>query len=150
MKLKVPPVIIFFLALTLMFGVYYLLPNFTFRIPYSITSSRVFLLLGVLSGVAGIATFRKKGTTVDPMNPQNASKLVTSGIYRYTRNPMYLGMLFVLIGGLIRLGNPTGLIGIAFFIFWINEFQIKPEERVLTEVFEDEYREYCAKVRRWI
>ena len=150
MKLKIPPVVIFFLALALMFGAYYLFPGYTYTVPYSISFSRVLLVMGSLAGIAGIVEFRSKGTTIDPMNPQKARRLVTSGIYRYSRNPMYLGMLLVLLGGLIRLGSPLSLPGVLFYIFCITQFQIKAEEKALSQNFGDEYRDYCDEVRRWI
>ena len=84
------------------------------------------------------------------MNPEKATQLVTRGIYQYTRNPMYLGMACVLIGGLIRIGNPLGMPGILFFIGYITRFQIRPEEEVLQKIFGEKYTDYRIKVRRWI
>jgi protein-S-isoprenylcysteine O-methyltransferase Ste14 len=75
---------------------------------------------------------------------------VTSGIYGFTRNPMYLGMLFVLIGWALYLGNALALLLLPVFIFYMNRFQIEPEERVLTTLFGPEFLEYASRVRRWI
>lgn len=150
MKLKIPPVIVFFLALGIIFGSHYVFSEQSHSFLFQTLLSRIFLALGVLIVFSGIIAFRMKGTTVDPLHPEKASSLVKSGIYKYTRNPMYLGMAFVLIGGIIRVGNPIGLLAIIFFIWYITIFQIKPEEEILKEIFKEEYRRYCQKVNRWI
>lgn len=150
MKRKIPPVVIFLLSLGVMFGIYYLTPNWSFVFSSRTLFSRIFLALGVLVVFSGIIAFRIKKTTVDPLHPEKASSLVTSGIYQYTRNPMYLGMALVLIGGLIRLGNPLCLSGIVFFIWYLDRFQIRSEEESLIKIFGDEYRSYCKKVGRWV
>lgn len=84
------------------------------------------------------------------MNPQNASALVSTGIYQYTRNPMYLGMALILFGAAIRLGNPIGFFGPLFFVTFITRFQIKAEEAALAKVFGQDFVKYSRKVRRWI
>ena len=150
MKLKIPPVIVFFLGLGIMFGCYYLKPDWSYQFAYQTTISRVFLGLGVLSAFSGIIIFRMNGTTVDPRSPDKATALVRGGIYKLTRNPMYLGMAFVLIGGLIRIGNPLSILGLVFFVWYLTEYQIKPEEDALGELFGDDYKDYRTKVRRWI
>ncbi|MEO1253309.1 MAG: isoprenylcysteine carboxylmethyltransferase family protein [Bacteroidota bacterium] len=149
MKLKIPPVVVFFLAFAIMFGGYYLTPELSYSFRYQTILSRIFLASGVFVAFSGIIAFRLSGTTVDPRFPKKATNLVQSGIYKFTRNPMYLGMALVLIGGVIRIGNPVSFAGIIFFIWFLNSFQIKPEEEALLELFGDEYKEYCGKVRRW-
>ena len=150
MKLKIPPVIVFFIALGLIFGAHYLFAEHSYSFSKQILLSRIFLASGVLAAFSGIISFRMKGTTVDPLNPEKASSLVQSGIYKYTRNPMYLGMALVLIGGIVRVGNPLGLLAIVFFIWYMTKFQIKPEEAALKKIFGAEYEEFCNKVRRWV
>jgi len=150
MNLKIPPVIVFVFALTMLFGCYYFFPGFSYSIPYQKIFSSAFLAIGLLVGAMGIIAFRSQGTTVDPMNPGKASHLVTKGIYRYTRNPMYLGMSLVLFGGFIRLGNPMGILSVLFFVSYLSRFQIKPEEKALKELFGEDYTAYCRKVNRWI
>ena len=125
-------------------------PNSIYEFQYQTTVSRIFLALGVLSAFSGIIAFRLKGTSVDPRNPDDASSLVIGGIYKYTRNPMYLGMALILLGGIIRLGNPFALIGLLFFVWYITQFQIKPEEEALGKLFGKDYADYQSKVRRWI
>lgn len=150
MQLKIPPVVIFFISLGLTFGAYYLFPDLIYKFQYQTLLSRLFLAMGVLVAFSGIILFRLRGTTVDPTKPDKASALVTGGIYRYTRNPMYLGMALVLVGGIIRIGNPLAFFGLIFFVWYITTFQIKPEEKALINLFGKDYEEYCESVRRWI
>lgn len=150
MNLKIPPAIVFLLSVGMMFGIYFLTDAYSYFVPYRTFFSRIFLVGGVLAGVMGIVAFRVKGTTVDPTKPAKASSLVTDGIYRFTRNPMYVGMGLVLIGGIIRLGNPFCVISLLIYVWYITQFQIKPEEQALRQLFGDEYDDYCKKVRRWL
>lgn len=150
MKLKIPPVVILFVSLGLLFGSYYLVPDWANSFIYQELISRIFLVGGTLCVLLGIIAFRVKSTTVDPMNPKKASALVTHGIYQYTRNPMYVGMAMVLLGGIIRIGSPLGIISVLFFVWYITRFQIKPEEEMLRKIFKEEYESYCRKVRRWV
>ena len=94
--------------------------------------------------------FRRVRTTVNPLRPAMASALVTHGVYRYTRNPMYLGMLLGLTGIAIWFGNPLNIGMLILFVWYMTEFQIKPEEESLREKFGGDYEAYCKKVRRWI
>ena len=150
MELKLPPVLVFFLGLGIMFGCYYMKPDWSYQFAYQTTISRLFLALGVLSAFSGIIAFRYTGTTVDPRTPDKASALVQGGVYKLTRNPMYLGMALVLIGGLIRIGSPLSTIGVIFFIWFLTQYQIKPEEEALSRLFGDEYDSYRKSVRRWV
>jgi protein-S-isoprenylcysteine O-methyltransferase Ste14 len=110
----------------------------------------VIALLGVAAAVCGNISFRRARTTVNPFKPETASSLVTSGIYRVTRNPMYLGMLLVLVGWAVFLANGLAVIAIALFPAYITRFQIKPEERALMALFGEQYASYSSRVRRWI
>ncbi|GAB4229595.1 MAG: isoprenylcysteine carboxylmethyltransferase family protein [Ekhidna sp.] len=150
MKLKIPPFIVFFLSLGIIFGIHYLTRDLRFTFIYQTTLSRVFLALGVLLAIAGIVAFRTHGTTVDPLHPDKVSNLVTGGVYKYSRNPMYLGMALVLLGGVIRIGNPVTVLGLAFFVWYLTRYQIKPEEETLLTKYGDEFKAYCSKVGRWI
>lgn len=106
--------------------------------------------VGIGIAVAGVLSFRHARTTVNPLKPEGATALVTSGIYRLTRNPMYLGLAVVLLGWSAWLGSPWPLAGIAGFVAWITRFQILPEERVLTRLFGAQFEAYCGRVRRWL
>jgi protein-S-isoprenylcysteine O-methyltransferase Ste14 len=118
------------------------------------TADWVGLLLGVVGvglGLAGLQRFAKMATTVDPHNIDGASTLVTDGVYRFTRNPMYLGMVLLLIGWSLRLGTLAGLvISSLALIAALTVLQIQPEEEALAHKFGQAYDDYRSKVRRWI
>lgn len=100
--------------------------------------------------VLGLLAFRKLRTTVNPLKPDKASTLATDGVYRVTRNPMYLGMAFLLSGWAVYLGAAWGLLGPAAFVAYLTRFQILPEERILEAKFGDAFADYRARVRRWL
>ena len=100
--------------------------------------------------VAGFVSFRRARTTVDPQRPEATSSLVTGGIYRFTRNPMYLGLLLVLLAWAVFLASPWALVGPVAFVLYVNRFQIAPEERALTTLFGATYSEYTVRTRRWL
>lgn len=94
--------------------------------------------------------FHRARTTVNPMHPQQASQLVDNGPYRYSRNPMYVADVGLLLALAIHLGSPASLIWIAAFIGWIHWLQIPREEKALLAQFGDAYQRYCERVRRWL
>ena len=107
-------------------------------------------LAGGLIALAGVHEFKRARTTINPLAPQRTSSLVVGGVYQYTRNPMYLGMLLVLIGWGVWLGNAAALVaGPLLAVLALNALQIGPEERVMRERFGDDYARYVARVRRW-
>ena len=106
---------------------------------------------GLVVGVLALLPFGRLRTTVDPRHPERASRLVTDGVYRVSRNPMYLAMLLGLVAWGLWLGRaPALLLGPAFFVAYLNRRQIPPEERALAAAFGDEYERYRRKVRRWL
>lgn len=107
-------------------------------------------LAGACFDVAGLVAFRKARTTVNPLAPGKSTAMVTSGVYRLTRNPMYLGLALILLGLAVYLGSPWMLLGPLVFAAYITRFQIRPEERALAARFGDAYRVYCTRVRRWL
>lgn len=107
-------------------------------------------LLGGAIALAGDLAFARARTTINPMRPQKTSSLVTSGIYRFTRNPMYLGLLMLVTGWAAFLCSAIGLLGPVAFVAYITRFQIVPEERVLSGKFGAEYAEFLNRTRRWI
>jgi protein-S-isoprenylcysteine O-methyltransferase Ste14 len=106
--------------------------------------------LGLSTALSGLIAFRRARTTVNPMKASSASSLVSSGIYRFTRNPMYLGLLLALLGWAVFLSNPLALLFLPVYVLYINRFQILPEERVLTSLFGTSYSAYTGSVRRWL
>lgn len=114
-------------------------------------------LVAVLAAVAGVAVeglgaleLLRHRTTVNPLKPCNASALVTGGVYRFTRNPIYLGDLLILIGWGLYLSNPLSILAAFLFVPYISRFQMVPEERALSELFGASYAEFKARVRRWV
>ncbi|MDY7395110.1 isoprenylcysteine carboxylmethyltransferase family protein [Aureibaculum sp. 2210JD6-5] len=149
MKLKIPPALQFLLFALIMYGITRLSGNhFVFEFQNIIVW--VFIILGLSIGLTAVFSFRKAKTSVDPLHPSKASQLVTSGLYRYTRNPMYLAMLFGLIAIFFKFGNYYNIAIVMLFIWYITTYQIKPEEKVLIEIFGDDFTNYCKKTRRWI
>lgn len=109
-----------------------------------------FFIVGACIIALGMLEFSKAKTTVDPLRPERASALVNTGIFRFTRNPMYLGMLIFLIAWCTKLGDVLGLFIIPFFMWYMTVFQIKPEEQAMQKIFGDEFSEYKKRVRRWL
>ena len=118
--------------------------------PFGLGAALGLALAGSVIALAGLVEFRRARTTFNPLDPARASALVTTGIYRVTRNPMYLGMLLVLLGWAVWLGNAAAFVGLPLFVAVLNLLQIAPEERVLRERFGDAFTRYAARVRRWI
>ena len=106
--------------------------------------------LGIVTAAAGVLAFRRARTTVDPLHLDKSTAIVSTGIYRITRNPMYLGMLLAVVGWALFLANPVTLAGPVLFVLYMNRFQIRPEERALAERFGQPYRAYFSGVRRWL
>ena len=115
-------------------------PALDFRFPASFLSSASLALLGAVICLSGVVSFRRAKTTVNPMRPDSTSSLVVSGIYQYTRNPMYLGFLLLLLGWAIFQSNLAPFALIPAFVVHMNHFQIGPEERALGSLFAQEYQ----------
>lgn len=107
-------------------------------------------LTGLGVTVGGVISFRRAQTTVNPIHPEKTSALVRSGVYAVTRNPMYLGSVLILVAWAVFLSSALALLGPIAFVFYMNRFQIRPEERILASLFGASYAEYCSRVRRWI
>lgn len=114
------------------------------------TISLFLLILGLLVFISAVKSFRKHKTTVNPLEPRKASSLVTTGIFKFSRNPMYLGMLIILLSISFRFNLIGGIIISLFFYFFITKFQIIPEEVAMNELFGNEFVDYEKKTRRWI
>lgn len=147
MELRIPPVVQVALAIALMAGIGQVAPAPAIELPWL----TALLATGALSFLfAPAVRFSRERTTVDPIHPDRAEKLVVQGLYRATRNPMYVGMT-MLLGAIAAWDFAWGHIAvIALFVWWMTRFQIIPEERALEERFGEEYRAYLASVRRWI
>ena len=149
LELRIPPLALVIVAVLLMWVVSAFTSSARLYLPGSGVAAGAVALCGALICAMGVVQFRRARTTVNPMTPGASSALVTHGVYRFTRNPMYLGFAIILLGWMIFLENPLTLaVGLAF-VLYINRFQIEPEERALERMFGAEFKAYKLKVRRW-
>lgn len=150
LELKIPPP-----AVALLFGFLMWLASSLvapIEVPFGPRVAVALLLasLGLAFGVSAMVAFRQAKTTMNPIKPATTSSLVTTGPFRFTRNPMYLSLLLYLLAWAVYLSNLLPLLFLPVFVLYINQFQIKPEERVLSSLFGQEYAAYKERVRRWI
>lgn len=150
LELKVPPVALVLLAGGCMWVVAWAAPAFGFAFSARFVSAIGVVAIGIAIAGVGVVSFKRAKTTVNPMKPDSSSALVVTGIYRLTRNPMYLGILLLLIGWGIFLSNVLALLVLPGFVLYMNRFQIEPEERALTRLFGQAFVTYRSQVRRWI
>jgi protein-S-isoprenylcysteine O-methyltransferase Ste14 len=124
----------------------------TLALPNTVRISLVvfFAIAGAEFSLAGAIALRQAKTTVNPTKPENASSLVVTGVYRITRNPMYVGLLLMLVAWCIFLSAPWAIAGPNVFFLYIGKFQIAPEEQVMTQKFGADYLTYKARVHRWL
>ncbi len=150
LELKVPPPAAALLAALAMWLVAYGLDGLSFALPERRVVSIVLAAAGIAISTAGTWSFWRARTTVNPTRPEATSSLVATGIYRFTRNPMYLGLFLVLAGWAAHLANAAALAGPLLFALYVTRFQILPEERALTTKFGPEFDAYRRRTRRWI
>ncbi|MCU1274343.1 MAG: conserved rane protein of unknown function [Bryobacterales bacterium] len=150
LELKIPPAAVVLFTALLMWLVAWFLPVGAVVVPSRMLFAMTLAIAGGATSVLGVVAFRRASTTVNPTKPESTSSLVRSGVYTLTRNPMYLGFLLILSGWAIFLTNALVFLLLPVFIFYMNRFQIQPEERALTARFGQEFVAYTARVRRWI
>lgn len=150
LETRIPPVLVTILWADLMLGLSALNPLPFSRNSFAVLLAIVTTLAGIGLILAGVLSFRKAQTTVNPHTPENSSELVQSGIYAFTRNPMYVGFFLLLIGWGFVLADVLALLSSYGFVMYMNRFQIAPEERMLEKTFDTEYLLYRSRVRRWL
>ena len=150
LELKIPPVAMGLFLGAVMWTTARFVPAFDFALPAGRLIAAGLAVAGVVIALLGVVSFRRAKTTVNPLQPAAASSLVISGIYRRTRNPMYLGLLLVLLGWGALLANALAIVFAAAFIPLMNRLQILPEERFLAARFGPAFTAYQSAVRRWI
>ena len=148
MKTKIPPPIIALICIVINYLSTYLINPIKF--PNIEIIGGLILFLGVATSMLATLLFRKDKTTVNPMNPEETTTLVTTGIFSITRNPMYLGSFLSISSTVLFFGSWFGIIILMFFVWYITKFQIIPEEEAMEKLFGGKYSEYRQKVRRWI
>lgn len=149
-ELKVPPVALAAVIAAVMWGVSRGLPALAVGLPLRRHAALLLVVIAVVVGAAAVAAFRSHRTTVDPMRPGAATALVDAGIYRWTRNPMYVALALGLAALAVWLANLAAALLVPVFVAWMNRLQIGPEERALRAKFGSAYGEYAARVRRWL
>ena len=149
LELKIPPAIVFLICSALLWSISVLLPVFNFTLFVQFPLVILFLISGVALVLIAGFKFGQSKTSVNPIQPEKASALVTTGIYCFTRNPMYLGAALILIAQAFWASNYLAFSAVVLFMLYISRFQIQPEERILTDKFGKDYLSYQQKVRRW-
>lgn len=150
LDIKIPPPVVGALVASSMWGMSLLGPQFALAPGMRYAAVGILVAAGVAFDLLGLLAFRSARTTINPLKPERTSALVTGGVYRVTRNPMYVGMGLLLAAWATYLGALLPLCGPVLFVLYITRFQIQPEEQVLKGIFGDEYTSYCTRVRRWL
>lgn len=150
LKTKIPPPVVTLLFACIMWFGSYMGPFLQLNSVVSAVLISLFLGAGLLIGNMGAVALKKAGTPGNPFHPETTSALVTHGVYRLTRNPMYLGSALALVAWAVYLSSVWGFIGVPGFVLYTSYFQIIPEERALKKLFGPEFEDYQSRVRRWL
>src|SRR5688572_7954471 len=150
LELKIPPVALMLLFALMMWLMSIYETSLSFLLPWRRAIAVFVACAGLAIGLGGVVAFRRAKTTVNPVTPEATTTMVTSGLYRFSRNPMYLGLLVVLIGWAIFLSHPLAFALLPLFVLYMNRFQIIPEERILSAKFAHQFTAYTETVRRWV
>lgn len=150
MALKIPPPVYAIFVAVLMWLLHNYLPiTQLISEPWNKVGI-VLIVFAVSLDIWSLILFLKQKTTPNPMRPENTSEIVSNGLYKISRNPMYVGLLTILTGFAIWMGSLMPFIMLPLFFWIITEMQIKPEEKYLEDKFGDTYLDYKSKVRRWL
>lgn len=147
---RVPPAAVALVTALAMWVVASATPDLRVPVPARVALASVLAILGGFTALAGVLEFRRARTSLNPLNPAAASALVATGIYRFSRNPMYLGIAIVVLGWAVFLSHPLSPAGVPIFVACMNRFQIAPEEQALRALFPGTFEAYARQVRRWI
>ena len=151
LETKIPPPIVGLLFALIIWLISTLTaPVSIFNQQQGLVAAVILFAVGFGFAISGAISFRVAKTTVNPLQPETASSLVTSGVFKYSRNPMYVGLAIILLAWTTYLAAPLGLLAVVGFIAYIQRFQIVPEERALVVLFGNEFERYQSKVRRWL
>ena len=151
LETKIPPPIVGLLLAVIIWLISTLTaPVSIFNQQQGLVAAVILFAVGFGFAISGAISFRVAKTTVNPLKPETASSLVTSGVFKYSRNPMYVGLAIILLAWTTYLAVPLGLLAVVGFIAYIQRFQIVPEERALVVLFGNEFEAYQSTVRRWL
>ncbi|MEM5469786.1 MAG: methyltransferase family protein [Paracoccaceae bacterium] len=148
--MKIPPILHVAAAAVIAWALNRFVPIWQFGGAFASSLAWVFGITGAGFLIVALSNFRSNDTTIDPRDPSKAQHLVVTGVYRITRNPMYVSMAFLLAGWCFYLGSIASFLVLPLFVIVINESQIKGEERALLQNFGAEYETYRKQVRRWL
>ena len=149
-KFRFPPLIMLFVFCGLMGMANMYLPHYENYFFFRLVLASFFVVVGVLFVALGAIQFKSNKTTINPYTPESSTTLVTTGIYAISRNPMYVGFAFILIGSACVFSNLVSLNLILIFVLYMNYIQIPAEEKALTSVFGENYIKYKAQAPRWL
>lgn len=152
MKALIPPPVVFLICGIVMWAIQKFLPLFDFWLPYNRVLFALLLFIGFCISGSGVSSILKRKTVIHPdiRSLSKVTNLVTTGVYRYTRNPIYLGMSIMLMGWLMFLQNWLSAAGLVIFVLFITRYQIRPEEEALEKIFGEDYLRYKTKTPRWL
>jgi len=150
LKTRIPPPIVMLISAALMWGISQASINIEITSSIRMLSLLTLTLLGMFVCISGVVFFKLAKTTTNPLRPDAVSSLVVTGIYKYSRNPMYLGFAILLFAWSVYLASILSIVGVVVFVCYMNQFQIMPEEAALNKVFGNEFEQYKSKVRRWL
>lgn len=150
LELKIPPLVWALFYAMLMKGCHFWFPDFSIPLPFAPFFWPILVGLGLSLCVGGVQSFRYAKTTIDPRHPEKVTTVVDTGLYGVTRNPMYVGMMLILLGWAVHLQNIPAFLVVGLFVATMTQFQIRPEERLLEERFGEAYLDYRRRVPRWL
>lgn len=150
LETRIPPPLLVLVAGIAMWGASFIPPTVPVELPWRLAAAGALAAVAAAFAGGGVLAFRRANTTIDPVHPDRAATVVDRGVFRVTRNPMYVGMTLLLLGWAAFLANPWAAIGPVLFAAYIHPFQILPEERALEAKFGPAYVAYRRRVRRWL
>ncbi|MGQ0525535.1 MAG: methyltransferase family protein [Betaproteobacteria bacterium] len=150
LELKIPPLLVWLIIAGAMLGMAHYVPSLSFTLAGSTAIALTLVALGGMLAFAGVIAFRDRHATVNPLTPSASSSVVSNGVYRFSRNPMYLGFLVALTGWAAYLSNAGAALLLPVFVAYMTQYQVKPEERALLAKFGPEFAQYMSRVRRWL
>jgi len=142
-----PPIVTLFFGLCIYFSQEYFPES---NLEFLTIFSYIFYFAGLSILILAVSLFKKQNTTVNPIKIENASSLVTCGIFEYSRNPMYLGMALILLGLALMFNLIGGILFTLLFTIYITIFQIRPEEEVMEKLFGEDFFFFLKNVRMWL
>lgn len=147
MKRLLPPILLVITWATMIFANSVVPIGYAFPAPWSYVGIPI-AVLGILISFAGARMFKAEETNI--MTFDKPDKLVTTGLFAWSRNPMYLGFAFCALGGALTMGTVSPLIISGVFCIALDRWYVRFEEAMMHATFGANYAAYCEQVRRWV